>query len=91
MSLHHPRPRHDPHAPSFVRPHPVAMLRPRGRAEAAAGNDRAVADAYRRFLRRTQDVAASGTAYPGGIAALIEDRETVTLLLVRLLQRQSAA
>ena len=41
--------------------------------------------AYRRFLTRTQDVIVSAIGYPGGLSALIRDRERVTLRLVRLL------
>ena len=42
--------------------------------------------AYRHFLRRTQDVIVSSVGYPGGLPALIRDRERVTLRLVRLLR-----
>jgi hypothetical protein len=42
--------------------------------------------AYRRFLRQTQDVMVSSIAYPGGMSALIRDRESITLRLVRLLR-----
>ena len=41
---------------------------------------------YRDFLRRTQDVIVSSVGYPGGLPALIRDRERVTLRLVRLLR-----
>lgn len=43
-------------------------------------------EASRRFLQRTQDVIVSAVDYPGGLPALIRDRETVSLYLVRLLQ-----
>ena len=42
--------------------------------------------AYRRFLWRTQNIAATALDYPGGMSALIGDREIVTLLLVELLR-----
>ncbi len=65
------------------------MLRPHFRDDAFGRDDRATANAYRRFLRRTQDVAAMAGTYPGGMTTLIRDRETVTMLLVRLLQRHA--
>jgi hypothetical protein len=43
-------------------------------------------EASRRFLQRTQDVIVSAADYPGGLPALIRDRETVSLHFVRLLQ-----
>ena len=41
--------------------------------------------AYRQFLWRTPDVIVNAVDYPGGLVALIRDREGVTLRLVRLL------
>jgi hypothetical protein len=84
MSLHH----HHESIPSSAAPRAAPAPRP-GRDEAPVGDDRVIEDAYRRFLRRTQDVAASGVTYPGGMTALIHDREAVTVLLVRLLHRQA--
>lgn len=68
--------------------HPVgsAPLR-RPALDAFRVRDEAVrAVAYRQFLCETQDVMVSSIAYPGGISALIRDRESITLRLVRLLR-----
>ena len=40
----------------------------------------------RSFLWSTQNMIVSSVSYPGGLAALIQDRERVTLRLVRLLR-----
>jgi hypothetical protein len=65
---------------------PVVVLRPHLTDDDRPGAIIARVAACQRFLRRTQDVSATGSAYPGGTTALIHDREIITLRLVRLLQ-----
>ena len=56
------------------------------RTTPALTSDDATRGAYRRFLQRTQDVFVVSVDYPGGMSALIRDRERVTIDFVRLLR-----
>jgi len=84
MNLH---PQHSvpPHA--RVRPtFPLVVLRPHLPDDDGPNDRVARVTAYRRYLRRTQDVLAIAERYPGGMVTLIRDREVVTQRLVCLLR-----
>lgn len=76
---------------SVVRPRvrpigPLVVLRPHVPDDDGPNDRVARMTAYRRYLRRTQDVVTIGERYPGGMTVLIHDREVVTQRLVGLLR-----